>query len=150
MLPLLPSPAGLFIYDSMRVFPSPTFGAQGTPPSLLRVFIFLLLLIIQFLFFSLVGCRSVQGAMLIWPRIVCGSTTYRLAHLVVCVFPSGLGTGIWWSGSPPGFSVQHEVGILCMGWGCGGVKVLPLVSGFSCQVYLQDFTLGSKLSASSL
>jgi hypothetical protein len=43
--------------------------------------------------------------MLIWPRIVCGSTTYGLAHLVVCVFPSHLGAGIWqWHGSPPGFS----------------------------------------------
>jgi hypothetical protein len=51
-------------------------------------------------------CWSVQGAMLIWPRIVCGSTAYCLAHLVVCVFPSHLGTGIWqWHRSPPGFSI---------------------------------------------
>jgi hypothetical protein len=52
----------------------------------------LLLLIIQFLFFSLGGGRSVQGAMLICPRIVCGSTTCCLAHLVVHIFPSRLGT----------------------------------------------------------
>jgi hypothetical protein len=39
------------------------------------------------------------------PRVVCGSTTCRLAHLVVCVFPSGLGAGVWWHGSPPGFPV---------------------------------------------
>jgi hypothetical protein len=37
-----------------------------------------------FLFFSLGGGWSVQGAMLIWPRVVCGSTTCSLAHLVVC------------------------------------------------------------------
>jgi hypothetical protein len=36
--------------------------------------------------FSLGGGQSVQGAMLIWPRVVCGSTTCRLAHLVVCTF----------------------------------------------------------------
>jgi hypothetical protein len=30
------------------------------------------------------GGHSVQGAMLIWPRVVCGSTTCHLAHLVVC------------------------------------------------------------------
>jgi hypothetical protein len=53
------------------------------------------LLITQFLFFSLGGGRSVQGAMLIWPRVVCGSTMYHLAHLVVHVFPSHLGVGIW-------------------------------------------------------
>jgi hypothetical protein len=36
----------------------------------------LLLLIIQFFFcFPWVGGWSVQGAMLIWPRVVCGSTT---------------------------------------------------------------------------
>jgi hypothetical protein len=61
--------------------------------------------------------------MLIWPRVVCGSTMYHLAHLVVHVFPSCLGTAIWWQcGSPPGFSVQCEVEMLCTGWRCGGVK----------------------------
>jgi hypothetical protein len=43
--------------------------------------------------FSPGGGLSVQGAMLIWPRVVCGSTMYGLAHLVVHVFPSSLGTG---------------------------------------------------------
>jgi hypothetical protein len=33
--------------------------------------------------------------MLMWPRVVCGSTAYHLAHLVVRVFPSYLGTGVW-------------------------------------------------------
>jgi hypothetical protein len=28
--------------------------------------------------------------MLIWPRVVCGSTKCHLAHLVVCIFPSSL------------------------------------------------------------
>jgi hypothetical protein len=36
--PLLPSPASLFIYSSMRDFPSPHFGAQGALSSLLCVF----------------------------------------------------------------------------------------------------------------
>jgi hypothetical protein len=31
----------------------------------------------------------------VWPRVVCGSTTCHSAHLVVCVFPSGLGAGFW-------------------------------------------------------
>jgi hypothetical protein len=34
--------------------------------------------------FSLSGGQSVQGAMLIWPRVVCGSTTCCLSYLVVC------------------------------------------------------------------
>jgi hypothetical protein len=96
---------GLFIYSSMRDSPSPPFSIQASPPSLLCV-LFFLVLIIQFLFFSLGGGQSVQGAMLICPRVVCGSITYRLAHLVVHVFPSHLGTGFWWQcRSPPGFSV---------------------------------------------
>jgi hypothetical protein len=35
---LLPSLLGLFIYSSVRDFPSPLFSAQGAPPSLLCVF----------------------------------------------------------------------------------------------------------------
>jgi hypothetical protein len=27
-----------------------------------------------------------------------------------------------------------------MGWGCGGVKVLPLLGGFSCKVYISSVT----------
>jgi hypothetical protein len=45
------------------------------------------LFIIQFgffFFFPWVGGQSVQGAMLICSRVVCGSTTCCLAHLVVC------------------------------------------------------------------
>jgi hypothetical protein len=50
--------------------------------------------------------RSVQGAVLIWPRVVCGSTMCCLAHLVVRVFPSCLGAAVLlWRRSLPGFSV---------------------------------------------
>jgi hypothetical protein len=41
-------------------FPSPTFGTQGTPPSLVHVFL-LVLLIIQFLFFPWVGVSLSRG-----------------------------------------------------------------------------------------
>jgi hypothetical protein len=46
--PLLPSLAGLFFYSSVRGCPL-SFSAQGTPPSLLHVFL-LLFFIIQFFF----------------------------------------------------------------------------------------------------
>jgi hypothetical protein len=81
-------------------------SALRVPHSLCYMSLLLLLLITQFLFFPLGGDWSVQGNMLIWPRVVCGSTTYPLAHLVVCIFPSRLGTAVWWwPGGPPGFSV---------------------------------------------
>jgi hypothetical protein len=90
---------------AVRDFPFPP-SALRVPHPLCHVSFFLLLLIIQFLFFSLGGGQSVQGAMLIWPRDGCGSTTCCLAHLVVCVFPSCLGTAVWRrGGSPPDFSV---------------------------------------------
>jgi hypothetical protein len=103
---LLPSPASLFIYISMRNCPSPPLVFR-VPCPLCHVSFLLLLLIIQFFFlFSLGGGQSVQGAMLIWPRVVCGSTACRLAHLMFHVFPSHLGTGVWWRHrSPPSFSV---------------------------------------------
>jgi hypothetical protein len=86
-------------------FPSPHFSTQGAPPSLLCVFI-VVISYYSVSLFSLGGGRSVQGAMLIQPRVVCGSTAHSLAHLVVHVFPSHLGTGIWWRpGCPPGFSI---------------------------------------------
>jgi hypothetical protein len=77
------------------------------PHPLCYVSFLLLLLIFQFFFlFSLGGGRSVQGAMLIWPRVVCGSTACRLAHLVVHIFLSCLDADVWRQcGNPPGFSV---------------------------------------------
>jgi hypothetical protein len=53
------------------------------------------------------------------------------------LLPSRVGAGIWRHGSPPGFSVYRGMGMLCTGWGCGGVGVLLLLGGFSCKVYLQ-------------
>jgi hypothetical protein len=76
-----------------RISPPPLFSAQGTPLSLLHVFI-VVIAYYSVSLFSLGGGLSVQGAMLIWPWVVCGSTTCHLAHLVVRVFPIRLGTGI--------------------------------------------------------
>jgi hypothetical protein len=100
--PLLPSLAGL-----LWGFFLPPSSVLRAPCHLCYMSFLLLLLIIQFFFFfPLGGGWSVQGAMLIWPMVVCGSTTCRLTHLAVCVFPSHLGAAIWqWCGIPPGFSV---------------------------------------------
>jgi hypothetical protein len=131
---LLLLPAGVFVYSSRRDSPPPLFGTHVAPPSLQHVFI-VLIAYYSVSLFSLGGGQSVQGAMLIWPRVVCGSTTYRLAHLVVCFIPSHLGVGIWrWLGGPPGFSITE---MLCAGWRCGGIKVLPLLTGLACKVCLQ-------------
>jgi hypothetical protein len=92
-----------FIYSSGKDSPCPLFGVQFAPPSLQCVFI-VLIAYYSVSLFSPCGGRSVQGAMLFWPRVVCGSTTYCLAHLVR-VFPSCLGMGNWWPGGPPGFSI---------------------------------------------
>jgi hypothetical protein len=99
--PLLPSVArsGLFIYSSGRDSSTPLLGAQGTPPSLLHVFIVLIAYYAVSLF-SPGGGQSDQRAMLIWPRVVCGSTMYCLAHLV-CIFPGHVDAGVWWPGAPP-------------------------------------------------
>jgi hypothetical protein len=135
-----PSPAGLFIYSSVRECPSPSLWSSGCPALFaMCLFFFSCLLIIQFGFFSLFslgGGQSVQGTMLIWPRVVCGSTACRLAHMVVsspkqdrrwCLVarePSWF-LRLTWSGD-----AMHGLGVL-------RVRVLPLLGGFSCKVHLQ-------------
>jgi hypothetical protein len=109
--PLLPSLASLFIYSLPEGLPLPHSLGLGHPALFaMCLFFFCCLFIIQFVFFSLYffplgGSLSVQGAVLIWPRVVCGSTLCHLAHLVLCIFPSILGAGISQCRSPPGFSV---------------------------------------------
>jgi hypothetical protein len=83
----LSSQAQLVNLQFQEGIPSPLFGAQGAPPSLQCVFI-VLIAYYSVSLFSLGGGQSVQGAMLFWPRVVCGSIAYHLAHLV---FPSDLG-----------------------------------------------------------
>jgi hypothetical protein len=109
-----PAP-GCWAYAAAPAFSSQlVWGISPPPPSMLRApypfccmsFLLLLLIIHFFLLFSLGGGWSVQGAVLIWPRVVCGSTKCCLADLVVCVFPSHLGAAICQQcRSSPGFSI---------------------------------------------
>jgi hypothetical protein len=134
--PLLPSPASLFIYSSMRDFPSPSW-CSGCP-SLFAMCLFCYCLLFSFSFFPGWG-RSVQGAMLIWPRVVCGSTTCHLAHLVVCFSWASMSWCLA-AQEPSWFLHLTWSGNAMGGLGCGGVGVLPLLCGSSCKVYLQHFS----------
>jgi hypothetical protein len=90
----------------VRDFPSPPLQHSGCPALFATCLFCCYCLLFIFFLFSLGGGQSVQGDMLIWPRVVCGSTVYCLAHLVVHVFPSCLGAAMWsWHGRPPGLSV---------------------------------------------
>jgi hypothetical protein len=100
-----PAFAGRLVYLQFHEgFLLPPYLVLTVPCPLCYMSILLLLFIIQFFFLFSLG-QSVQGAMLIWPRVVCGTTMCRLAHLVVCVLPGSLGAGIWQHGGPPGFSI---------------------------------------------
>jgi hypothetical protein len=81
-------------------FPSAPLQCSGHPTLFAMCLYCAYCLLLSFSFFA--GWGSI---MLIWPRVVCGSTAYHLAHLVR-VFPSCLGAGVWWLGGPPGFSVS--------------------------------------------
>jgi hypothetical protein len=74
----LSGPPGLFIYSLGKDSLPPIFRAQCAAPSFPRVFIFLIAYYSVSLF-SPGGGRSVQGAMLLWPRVVCGSTAVPLS-----------------------------------------------------------------------
>jgi hypothetical protein len=80
---------GLFIYSSGKDSPPPSLELRAPHP-LPHVFI-VLIAYYSVSLFSPGGGWSVQGAILIWPRVVCESTMYHLAHLV-CIFPRCLGT----------------------------------------------------------
>jgi hypothetical protein len=69
----LPPPLGLFIYSPRKDSLPPIFGAQGAPPSFQRV-LFVLIAYYSVSLFSWGRGQSVQGAMLLWPRLVCGSS----------------------------------------------------------------------------
>jgi hypothetical protein len=80
LLGACPAPAGASPAHPVCLFTVPgkiLFSqslALRAPHPLSHVSLLFLLLISQFLFFSLGGGRSFQGAMLLWPRLVCGST----------------------------------------------------------------------------
>jgi hypothetical protein len=101
-----PAFSGRLVYLQFCLgFPLLLLWCSGCSALFLHVFFVVIAYYSVFFLFSLGGGQSVQGAMLIWPRVVCRSTTCCLAHLVVHVFPSCLGAGIWLQpGSPPGFS----------------------------------------------
>jgi hypothetical protein len=68
----------LFIYNSGKDSLPPIFSAQCAPPSFLCVFI-VLIAYYSVSLFSPSGSWSVQGTMLFWPRVVCGSTVVLLS-----------------------------------------------------------------------
>jgi hypothetical protein len=83
------------------------------------------------------------GAGVILSRGLCWffpGVTVGVPLVLICSpigLPSRLGAGAWQHGSPPSFSVYHGSGKPYAGWGCGGVRVLPLLGGFSCPACLQ-------------
>jgi hypothetical protein len=76
--------AGVCIYSLLEGAPSPTLWSSGRPVLSATCLFFSAAVYYSvwlFLFFPWVGSVS-PGAMLIWPRVVCGSTVCHLAHLV--------------------------------------------------------------------
>jgi hypothetical protein len=69
--------------------PLPPSSAIRVPRPLCYVSFCCCLFSLFFPLFSLDGGQSIHGVMLIWPRVVCGSTTCQLAHLVVCSSRAG-------------------------------------------------------------
>jgi hypothetical protein len=73
----------------VRDCPFPPLWCSGCPAFFSTCLFYCCCLLFSFFSFSLGGGLSVQGAMLSWPRVVCGSTACRLDHLVVCFFQAG-------------------------------------------------------------
>jgi hypothetical protein len=138
--PFLPSLAGLVIYSLHGEVLLPL--SPGAPPSLLCVFFQLLVYYSLFNFVHFVGQWSVcpGGYADLSQEWLWGYHVPLICSPVGLHLPSRLGAGTWWHGNPLGFLVYHDVGKLCEGWGCGCVRVLPLLGGFSCQVCLEHLS----------
>jgi hypothetical protein len=98
----LACPACLFTVPGRIPFPQSL--ALSAPYPLTHVSLLFLLLISQFPFFPRVEVSLSRGLFCSGPDFSVGVLWYHKAHLV-CVFPSHLGTGDWWPGGPPVFSV---------------------------------------------
>jgi hypothetical protein len=100
-------------------------------------------LLVTFLLFSFLFCASCGS---VYPGGYADFSQgwlwgYRV--LLICSpvgLPSRLGAGVWWHRSLLGFSIYCGLGKLCAGWGCGSVRVLPLLGGFSCPECFQCLT----------
>jgi hypothetical protein len=89
-----PSPAGLFIYSSQGKCSSPFLWHSGCPV-LFATCPFWLFIIQYFLFWFVFFCGAgvslcSHGAVLVYPRGGCGSTTCSLfTHLLICISQAG-------------------------------------------------------------
>jgi hypothetical protein len=93
------------LHRLVRDSPPPSSVLSALCP-LSHVSSLLLLLITQFLFFSLGGVGRSRGLCCSGPGLSVGVPWYHETHLVVHVFPSRLGASIWQQpGGPPGFSI---------------------------------------------
>jgi hypothetical protein len=111
----------------------PSFSrAQDTPPSLLHVFF--LFAYCSFFFFCRVGVSLSRG--LCWFFLGVAVGVLHVTYLLTCWCAKQPSACAWWCGSPPSFSIYRGMGKLWAGWGCRGVRVLPLLCGFSCPMCL--------------
>jgi hypothetical protein len=93
--PLQLSPAGSFIYSSVRDSPPPHLWHSGHP-SLFGMCLFCCCCLLRFFFFfPWVGVSLSRGLCWSGPGVSVGVLQYCLAHLLVCIFPCGLGAGVW-------------------------------------------------------
>jgi hypothetical protein len=151
VLPLLPSLACLLIYSSVRDCPSP-LQCSGHPALFATCLFLLFIQFFFFLFFPWVGVGLSRGYADL-PRVVCGSTSCCLAHLVVCFSQADRSWHL---------AAWEPSWFLHLTWSCNAMGRLRV---WRCQsfasswwlflqsvspVSLQDFNLGSTLSASSL
>jgi hypothetical protein len=128
--------AQLVYLQSLEGFPSPNLQRSGRLtlfPACLNCSYCLLL---SFSFFP--GWRSVcpggyasLAQACLWGYHGTVKLTWSMSSQAVWALATG------GPGGPPHFSVQREVEILCTGWRCGGVKVMPFLSDYACIVCLQ-------------
>jgi hypothetical protein len=87
--PLLPSPAGLFVYHSMRGCPFPLFTLRAPCPLCYMSFSCCCCLFSLFFSFFLGWGSFCPGGYADLAQVVCGSSMSHLAHMVVCVSRAG-------------------------------------------------------------
>jgi hypothetical protein len=138
--PALSGQARLVYLQFWEGFHSTPLWRSGCPTLFAMCLYYSYCLLLSFFFLPWVGVGLSRGLCCSGPGLSVGVphtaqlTLWSASSQAVWAQASGCGPGA------SGFSVQCEVEMLCSGWRCGGVKVLPLLGGLACKVCLQHLS----------
>jgi hypothetical protein len=135
-----PAISGRLVYLLFTWMPAPPSLELKAPRLLCYVSFSILCLLFSFFLCVWGGGQTAQRAMLVDPRGGCGDTICRLFAHLLSVSPKQVRSQHLVAQEPSCFLRVMWHGEAMCRLGVWSVRVLPLLGGFSCQVYLQHLS----------